>query len=435
VSGRSLAAVQVFRYAGYDVDIDDDAGVLRCRYHCDGHDFEERISVDGGDWANAGVDDAARLTYLLAGVSYYKAFAAPTIDLGDTPVSDDERSLLRMFYVDGLGEYAHRNGIDLDGIELTGGTPHERTSARRAEAPLRRPLVPFGGGMDSMVSVEIVKAAAPDEAALFVVGRYDAIEAAAATTGLPVRRATRTLDPKILESTKHGWRNGHVPVTGIISAIAVLAAALHGHDCVVMSNERSASDPTLTRDDGTPVNHQWSKSIDFERAFGAVSPVAYFSLLRAHSELLIAQRFAEHGTPEQHATFRSCNRAFHVDPAKRLDRWCGECDKCAFIDLVLAPFMARDDLDRIFAGHEPLENEALLDVFRALVGTSDDTKPWECVGDVDECRAAVQLIDRPGNELLDALRRELPPVDPDPLLRPSGQHLVPAEYAAAAGLV
>jgi len=427
-AARSLAAVR-FRYTGYDVD--PGAGVLRCRYACGGHDFEERIAIEGGDWSNRGVADAARLTYLLAGVSYHKAFAPLTVDLGDTPVTDDERALLRSFYVDGLGEFAHRNGLDLSGLEIVGGTSH--TPATTATGTADRPLVPFGGGMDSMVSVGIVKASAPEHAALFVVGRYDAIEAAAATTGLPVRRATRVLDPEILRSAEHGWHNGHVPVTGIISAIAVLAAALHGHDAVVMSNERSASDPTITTDDGRRINHQWSKGIDFERAFSAVSPVTYFSLLRAHSELLIAERFAEHGTPEQHATFRSCNRAFHVDPAKRLDRWCGECDKCAFIDLVLAPFLARPQLDEVFGGREPLENPALRPVFEALVGASDDTKPWECVGDVDECRAAVALVRRarPDNANLAGL----PTADPEPLLRPAGEHLVPAPHAAAAGLV
>lgn len=423
-----------FEHLGYDVD----DGVLRCRYRVGGHTFEERISVDGGDWAAAGVDDAARLTYLLAGVSYYKAFAPPVVDLGDTPVTDDERTLLRAFYVDGLGEYAHRNELDLTGTKITGGTAR---AARRAAAETTRtadrPLVPFGGGMDSMVSVRLVTETTPEHAALFVVGRYDAIEQAARTTGLPIRRATRTLDPQILRSGEHGWLNGHVPVTGIISAIAVLAAALHGHDAVVMSNERSASDPTLTTDDGRPVNHQWSKGIDFELAFAAVSPVTYFSLLRAHSELLIARRFAEHGTAEQHATFRSCNRAFHVDTAKRLDRWCGECDKCAFIDLVLAPFMTTAQLARVFAGTtEPLENPTLVDVFRALLATSDDdVKPWECVGDVDECRAALHLLDRPGNEMVATLQAETPHVDAAPLLRPSGPHAVPAPHAAAAGLV
>ena len=53
-------------------------------------------------------------------------------------------------------------------------------------------------------------------------------------------------------------------MTGILSAIAVLAAVARGRDAVVMSNEWSASEPTLVVD-GRPVNHQYSKSGSFER--------------------------------------------------------------------------------------------------------------------------------------------------------------------------
>ena len=146
-------------------------------------------------------------------------------------------------------------------------------------------------------------------------------------------------------------------MTGIISAIAVLAAALDGRDAVVMSNEWSASIPTLEVN-GSPVNHQYSKSAAFEAAFrgvlaGSLGPdFAYFSALRPFSELWVARRFA--ALTQYHDTFRSCNRAFHIDKSRRLDHWCGRCDKCCFIDLILAPFLPAADLERIFGGHEPL---------------------------------------------------------------------------------
>ena len=111
------------------------------------------------------------------------------------------------------------------------------------------------------------------DVALFVVSRpadrFDAIEQPAAVTGLPVVRAEREIDPQLLRSAELGFLNGHVPVTGILSAIAVLAAVLTGRDAVVMSNEWSASIPTLEFD-GRPVNHQFSKSEEFEAAFRGV---------------------------------------------------------------------------------------------------------------------------------------------------------------------
>jgi UDP-N-acetyl-alpha-D-muramoyl-L-alanyl-L-glutamate epimerase len=394
-------AIRTFRYVGHELD--GTRGTLTCRYALDDVvEFEEVVHAEpGAAWDRPAVAEAARLVFLLAGVSYYKAAAPPVIDLGDTPVRAGEREFLRVFHVDGLGEYAHRNGLDLSGIEVVGGVD---TDAPRPPVAERsgRPLVPFGGGIDSIVTVESVRAAQPD-AALFVLSRegvrFEAIEAAAAVTGLPVRRADQRLDPRIRRSTELGYRNGHVPVTGVLSSIAVLVAALEGHDAVVMSNEWSASIGNTTTN-GREVNHQWSKSDDFERRFravlaGAFDPAPeYFSFLRARSEVWVAERFAE--LDRYHDTFRSCNRAFHVDPAARLDHWCGTCDKCAFISLVLAPFLPPARMREVFGGTEPLEKEALLPTLRTLVGLSGDVKPFECVGDVDECRvAAVLAADRP----------------------------------------
>ena len=267
------------------------------------------------------------------------------------------------------------------------------------------------------MTVESLAADHPD-AALCVVeppgDRFAAIEDAAAVTGLPVTRVARQLDPLVRRSAELGFLNGHVPVTAIITAAALVAAVLERRDAVVLSNEWSASVPTLVAD-GLAVNHQWSKSEEFERAFGdlvlaALGPgISVFSYLRPRSELWVAQQFAE--LTRYHRAFRSCNRAFHQDPAQRLDHWCGRCDKCCFIDLVLAPFMDRAELEAVFAGDEPLQNPANEERFRALLGLGAGAKPFECVGDIDECRAATLLAarraDRAGTALLARLRAEL----------------------------
>ena len=432
-----------FRYES--VDIDAASGTVRCTYLVGGRRFEERVVVEGGDWDAPGVEAAASLVFLLSGVSYYKAFAPPVVDLASHTVRPEVRAFLRDYYVHGLGEFALRNDLDLRGLELVGGrVAGEALAPARPAVSIVRPLVPFGGGMDSIVSVELVRRVTPD-AALFVVSRpndrFEAIERAAAATGLPVLRATRELDAQILRSRELGFLNGHVPVTGILSAIAVLTAVLTHRDAVVMSNEWSSSVGNVERD-GEMVNHQYSKSIEFERGFRAalaatVGPTPdYFSLLRPFTELWIGRRFAEH--PECLKSFRSCNRAFHIDPSQRLDRWCGRCDKCAFIDLILSPFVSHNDLSAVFAGAEPLDNPALVEVFETLIGATATAKPFECVGDVDECRAAVVLAserpDRSESVVLDAL---LPHVDfaavaamADGLLEPLGEHFIPEPYAS-----
>jgi hypothetical protein len=248
----------------------------------------------------------------------------------------------------------------------------------------------------------------------------------------------------LLRSAELGFRNGHVPITGILSAIAVMAALLDGRGTVVMSNEWSASVATVEVA-GRSINHQYSKSAAFESGFRQVldeafgGQVSYFSALRPFTELWVARRFA--ALTQYHGTFRSCNRAFAIDPARRLDHWCGQCDKCCFIDLILAPFMAADDLAKVFGGAEPLADPALADPalagkFRALLGTAPASKPFECVGEVGECRAAVALAaarpDRAGTRLLHTLAAELPPLAPsdvERLLHPVGEHAIPDAYA------
>ena len=445
----ALRRGQVFRYEGFDVDAG--LGLLTCRYSVDGHAFSERVTLAPGErWETSAVLAAARLVFLLAGVSYYKTAAPPVIDLGETALTELELRFLREFYLQGLGEFAYRNAIDLSDLRInadecdiqppmTGSLPHSSGGLRA--------LVPFGGGIDSIVSVEHVRQRA--DVALFVVSRpgdrFEAIERPAAVSGLPVIRAGREIDQQLMRSAELGFLNGHVPVTGILSAIAVLAAVLGERDAVVMSNEWSASVPTLEHD-GRPVNHQYSKSASFETAFRdllAADPAGlpdYFSMLRDRTELWIAEVFA--GLERYHGSFRSCNRAFHLDKSLRLGHWCGQCDKCCFIDLILAPFMSPGALRAVFAadggGPEPLTRPELAPKFRALLGAG--TKPFECVGEVSECRAAVllaaQRADRADFPLLQELAAEVAgrpdaPADAEiaAMRRPVGKNFVPPAFA------
>ncbi len=426
-----------FSYRGYELD---PSGLLTCRYSLGDRRFVERADFGPGAWTGAPAREAARLVYLLAGVSYYKTAAPPVVrvDVGLRPA---ELAMLEAFYRRGLAEFAYRNRLDLAQVRI------EAAVEDRAPAdfvpPADRPLVLFGGGKDSIVTVEEVKARRPN-AALFVVSPhtapFEAIERVVPITGLPVVRVTRRIDPQLLEPpARTGFLQGHVPVTGIIAALAVLAATGAGHDAVVLSNERSASDPNLVVD-GAAVNHQYSKSEDFEAAFaevvaGALGPgLRVFSLLRPYAELWVAERFAR--LDRYHRAFRSCNRAFPIDPAKRLDRWCGECDKCCFVDLILAPFLPRSELDAIFDGREPLASPELLGRFEVFVGLSPDPKPFECVGEIEESRAAAVLAtrraDRASSPILSNLAVRLPPLLPETvagLLAPKSPHRIPDEFA------
>ncbi len=462
-----MALDDIFRYDEYVIDPARDA--VLCRYAAGEHVFTERFTFSsGGDWADPAVRAAARLLYLVAGVSYYKTTAAPVIDLGDLATTSLERSFLTEYFVHGLAEFAFRNGIDLGGLRVVGPDLADPPTPAYAPRP-GRPLIPFGGGIDSIVTVDALSLDHPD-AALCVVhppgDRFVAIEDAARVTGLPVRHVEREIDPLVRHSPTMGFLNGHVPVTAIVTATAVVAAVLEGRDAVVLSNEWSASVPTLVNGDHA-VNHQWSKSDQFEQAFGEVvhanlgAHFSVFSYLRPRSELWVAARFAR--LTQYHRAFRSCNRAFSQDPAQRLDHWCGTCDKCCFIDLMLAPFMDRSDLATVFDGAEPLDNPDNEERFRTLLALGTGMKPFECVGDTDECRAAVlsaaQRPDRADATMLQQLGAEVavrsaadstgtgsgtgsgsqddagPTVAVEALLEPRGSHHIPDHYAPADLLV
>jgi hypothetical protein len=435
-----------FLYDGYTIDRAD--GVVCCTYVTAGHRFTERYAFGpDGEWGSPPVEAAVRLLFLLAGVSYYKTTAAPVIDLGGTTTSASERDFLARYYREGLGEFAYRNHLDLGDLSVIGpdgpgGTPP--TGVQYAPRP-GRPLIPFGGGIDSIVTVEALRTAHPG-AALCIVHppgeRFAAIEDAAALTELPIGRIERTIDPLVRHSAALGFLNGLVPITAVITAAALVAAVLDQRDAVVLSNEWSASVPTLI-DAGRPVNHQWSKGEAFEHGFAqmvtdALGPgVSVFSYLRPRTELWVAHQFAQ--LTRYHRAFRSCNRAFHQDAAQRLDHWCGTCDKCCFIDLILAPYMSAAALSAVFAGREPLARAENAGRFRTLLGLQPDAKPFECVGDVGECRAAVLLAaardDRRDTPLLQQLQLAVAAgpddavLDASALLAPVGPHYIPERYA------
>ncbi|HEX3617927.1 MAG TPA: hypothetical protein VHU61_15405, partial [Solirubrobacteraceae bacterium] len=167
-----------------------------------------------------------------------------------------------------------------------------------------------------------------------------------------------------------------------------------GIDAVLMANERSASAGNFIWN-GVEVNHQFSKSRRAERLLaGAVAEIEgapqIFSILRPASELAIARAFAR--LEQYHPVFTSCNRVFQLNPEERLGSWCCDCDKCRFVFLALAPFLTPDQLVAIF-GQDMLDDPSQFDGFALLTATGGD-KPFECVGEVEECLAAIEILSR-----------------------------------------
>ena len=371
---------------------------------------------------------------LLAGLSYYKAGAAPLIDVGDLPLGRAGRALLEAAVRDGLGEYAYRNDIDLAEVRIVGG---REVTASSAPADPTRALVPCGGGIDSVATWHHLSPQL--DASFFVVspasGRFAALENAMSETGMPVRRLTRTLDPQITSPQPH-WLNGHVPVTAMITVAAAAVALADGRGSVILSNEHSASVPNLVVE-GRAINHQWSKSAAAEVLLAdAIServraPLTVASFLRAKSEPWVARDIAS--DPHLLRVVRSCNRAFRQDVGSRAVTWCGECDKCLFVNLMLAPFVPRHELRQVFDGTEPLTHTPLRTSLETLLGLIDGPKPFECVGDVVECRAALAGVVarsdwRDASDLSVLADRAPATVSIDDLMNDQGVDRVPATW-------
>src|SRR5690348_7798708 len=268
-------AIRAFRFVRRHFDPASGIATLAYAFD-DGPELVETVTIPGAPFAlDAGraeaVARALRLLHLLAGVSYYKAAVPPEIVVEGEPLDDALASLLHAVYRNGLGEFAYRNGIDLDGrirFPSSGSAP---PPAPDAASDPRRAFVAIGGGKDSLVTIEALRAAGVDQAVCWI-GGSQLIAACAARTGLPALNIGRQLAPQLFEFNRQGALNGHIPVTAVNSAILVLAATLHGAGQVVFSNERSASyGSMITLPDGSgtgEVNHQWSKGWDFERLFG-----------------------------------------------------------------------------------------------------------------------------------------------------------------------
>ena len=397
----------------------------------------------------AAVQRALRLLHLIAGVSYYKAAVPPTIRIDGAPIDAATSSLLELLYENGLGEFAYRNGLDLRGrirfphadapSDAPSDAPHSAPYSATHSVPsagLRaHALVAIGGGKDSLVSIEALRHAGVAQTISWI-GASPLIRACAERTGLPTLNVTRTLAPALFEYNKQGALNGHIPVTAINSAILALAALLADADAVVFSNERSASYGSLIPGTGE-VNHQWSKSWEFERRFAAhlrshvAADLQYYSLLRPLSELAVARQFAR--TDHYDSWFSSCNRNFHILGERPAQRWCGACPKCHFVFLALAPFMPKPRLMAIF-GRNLLDEPEQAPGFDALLEYREH-KPFECVGEGIESRAAMAALAATATWREDALvarfAEEIRPqlVDADlslpPLLEPQGEHGIP----------
>lgn len=374
----------------------------------------------------------------IAGVSYWKLACRGEVAFDRRAPDAAQAAFLERVYRDGLAELAWRNGLAPPWWPAF-PVREEAASGPAPELGLsQRALVPMGGGKDSLVALERVRASGID-CETVQVGQAALIARVAERTGVAHRRVLRRLDPALASLNAQGAINGHVPITAINSAALAVAALLWDFRYVVFANERSADRPTL-ESGGFEINHQWAKSFAFEAGFddwlrrSVAADLRVFSILRRERELAVVRDFA--GLEIYHDIFSSCNRNFHLD-GPRTDRWCGECPKCRFVFLALAPFLSPGRLGAIF-GRDLLAEPEQSVGFEALLEL-DGPRPFECVGEADEARAAVRALaddplwrDHPVVRVLAAKLVGLDVPTIEALSRPAGPDRIPERFRALA---
>lgn len=445
-----------FRFLSRELD---ERGRATLRYSLD----EEVVFVERIDLPVTGELSAQRvervegllsLLHWVAGVSYYKTALPARVECETGPPPAAAASLLEALYSEGLGELAYVNRLgSLPRPRFAPSTPAVGMRSAAGTDPVASPmtlsegarvLVPVGGGKDSAVALEIVRRSG-FQTALFSVGDAPPIARTVAVAGLARLRAERRLDPGLRALNEAGAINGHVPITAIVSCVALLTAALNGFDAVAMANERSASAGNVQWD-GVEVNHQFSKGLRAERLLAAAAQEAMsdapllFSVLRPASELAVARAFARMG--RYHGAFTSCNAIFRLDPSLRASSWCCDCPKCRFVFLALAPFSEPRHLREIF-GADLLDDERQFAGFALLTATGGH-KPFECVGEEAESVAAIRMLAGDarwsGHRVVARLAREVLPRheldgavagDPVQVLALSDDHAVPPALQAS----
>ena len=458
---------KTFAYERYEKSIEEDQLVVKFYFEIKGlekfvskwkfplkltlHDGAEDVKILKRKSREELLDDVIldRMIFSLGMVetiSYYKITCPKTVEIECGKLSKWQQEWWRKLYRNGLGEFLYINGIEyIEPEELVNfsitdkksGASYQNMSGADPErqsdmnSPLHDSstyegaLVPIGGGKDSCVSLEILKG---EPIITYTINGNETtrnvIECCDYKAGDYV--AKRILDKKILEMNEKGYMNGHIPFSAVVAFSAVIAAYITGRKNITLSNENSANESTVK---DSFVNHQYSKSFEFERDFGEYftaltdSDIHYYSLLRPLTELQIGSLFAK--AKKYHKVFRSCNRG------SKQGIWCCNCPKCLFVYIILSPFIPEEELIGIF-GEKLLDKESLDLDFRELCGI-EENKPFECVGTRREVLACLKnYIDKGGRSLLtdrykETLKKIIFDVD-DMLTEWNEETLVPDVY-------
>lgn len=324
-------------------------------------------------------------------ISYWKASCSPLIEVKCGHIDDSQIKWWKKLFFNGLGEFFYRNEIktDIESFVNIKSTGKFNSSTEYLNENSEGCLIPIGGGKDSIVTLETLKNAG-EKIICYAINDRNSIYNTVLTAGFSPENtlvtSKRKLDRNIIKLNNEGFFNGHTPFSSIVAFSSEITAYLNNLKYIVLSNESSANESTVADMD---VNHQYSKSFEFESDFNEYEKkyldtgIYYFSFLRPLAEFQIAGIFSKY--PKYHDIFRSCNLGSKVSP----DIWCGDCAKCMFITIILSPFLSHKEIIEIF-GKDMTDDMSYKPFFDELIGLTEN-KPFECVGSIDEVNLSVNI--------------------------------------------
>lgn len=322
-------------------------------------------------------------------VSYWKATCSPILNINCGTLDEHQKKWWKKLYFNGLGEFFYTNGINVDEenfINILSENKLEKEKFLITE-DCAGCLIPIGGGKDSIVTLETLNNSKfKSDNLCYIVNPRGATIETSKISGYEDKTVsvTRTIDKNLIDLNSKGFLNGHTPFSAILAFSSYLTAYLYGRKYITLSNESSANESNVA---GSNINHQYSKSIEFENDFRQYvteylsDKIEYFSLLRPLNEFKIVEHFCKY--PKYFKVFKSCN------VGSKEDIWCNNCPKCLYVYIMLSAFLTSDKLHDIF-GSNMFENINLTSILDGLVSSKHD-KPFECVGTKEEINYALYI--------------------------------------------
>lgn len=330
--------------------------------------------------------------------SYWKAACSPQIEIQPLSFTAKQTDWWHKLLIHGMGEYFYKNQIDFtaaDFVQIISAPDNFIPANNDLPVTSNQVLIPLGGGKDSLITLELLKPLY--QVNTFMVNPTPAMLQLSAQAGFtkPVIVESK-LEHHLLDINHQGYLNGHVPFSASLALLSSFAALLTHSKHIAVSNERSSNEGNTTYL-GYEINHQYTKTQEFENDFQSYlttylhQDLHYFSFLRPLYELQITRLFAT--LPQYFSSFTSCNFNFKLDKSlhPKDSLWCCHCPKCVSLALLLTPFIGKARVTEIM-GQYPLdlpENKQILD---ELLGKLP-VKPFECVLTREEANIALNMID------------------------------------------